>query len=315
MTARVCLTAPHVLVGSLCAGFSIALVAEARSAAFAVVAATLALGALAAPHGRTTLLALSLAALGWWWASVRLEQLDASVLVDRVGSAAPARVEVTGPARRSEFAIRVPVDVLRFGDVAVDEPARLDLPPERAPPQGAILDLVASVRRPRPAESSSTFDEATYLRREGVHVVLHASRFAVVGRRGGLGGVADALRRRLAASIAPGVAGERRAVVAGVVLGNDDGLARDLREDFRASGLYHLLSKFKLSQQVEAPRRPAWGVSSGGQRLGRLHPGAAAWPERAAKDHAHPDLEKTHRRARKSRAGGASVITSVIATR
>ena len=242
MTVRVCLTAPHVLVGSLCAGFSIALVAEARSAAFAVVAATLALGALAAPHGRTTLLALSLAALGWWWASVRLEQLDASVLVDRVGSAAPARVEVTGPARRSEFAIRVPVDVLRFGDVAVDEPARLDLPPERAPPQGAILDLVASVRRPRPPESSSTFDEATYLRREGVHVVLQASRFAVVGRRGGLGGVADALRRRLAASIAPGVAGERRAVVAGVVLGNDDGLARDLREDFRASGLYHLLA-------------------------------------------------------------------------
>ncbi len=36
--------------------------------------------------------------------------------------------------------------------------------------------------------------------------------------------------------------GERRAVLAGVVLGEDEGLEADLRDSFRASGLYHLLA-------------------------------------------------------------------------
>jgi competence protein ComEC len=36
--------------------------------------------------------------------------------------------------------------------------------------------------------------------------------------------------------------GERRAVIAGVVLGDDEGLELELRDRFRASGLYHLLA-------------------------------------------------------------------------
>jgi competence protein ComEC len=242
VTERVRVTAPHVVVAALCMGLSLALVVDARSAVVVAIAAVFALVALVVDRRRTALLALSLALLGSWWASVRLERLNASALFDEIGRAAPARVEVTGPARRSDFALRVPVDVVRFGERAVDESARLELPPERAPPQGAILDLVASVRRPRAPDSAGAFDEATYLRREGVRVVLQADRFEVVGRRAGIGGVADALRRRLATSISPGVAGERRAVVAGVVLGEDEGLTRDLRDDFRAAGLYHLLA-------------------------------------------------------------------------
>ena len=42
--------------------------------------------------------------------------------------------------------------------------------------------------------------------------------------------------------MAPGLAGERRAVIAGIVLGEDEGLSESLRERFRASGLYHLLA-------------------------------------------------------------------------
>ena len=48
--------------------------------------------------------------------------------------------------------------------------------------------------------------------------------------------------RALARTIAPGVTGERRAVVAGIVLGEDEGLSDELRDRFRASGLYHLLA-------------------------------------------------------------------------
>ena len=78
---------------------------------------------------------------------------------------------------------------------------------------------------------------------------------AIVGRRGGLGGVADRLRAE------PRGARSRRActasaarVVEGVVLGDDAGaLGRAAATRFRASGLYHLLAV--SGQNVVARRR------------------------------------------------------------
>jgi competence protein ComEC len=96
------------------------------------------------------------------------------------------------------------------------------------------------VRLPRGPDHG--FDERTWLRRHGVHVVLHVDEWKLVGTRGGLGGLADGLRRRLAHAIAPGLAGERRAVLEGIVLGDDAALSDSLRDDFRAAGLYHLLA-------------------------------------------------------------------------
>lgn len=128
----------------------------------------------------------------------------------------------------------------RFGDDVIREPVLLRLPPGRSPPQGALLELIAEIRRPR--GPSNGFDESTWLRRHGVHVVVHASRWRIVGHRRGLAGFADRLRERLARSMAPGLEGERRAVIAGIVLGEDEGLSEELRARFRASGLYHLLA-------------------------------------------------------------------------
>jgi predicted membrane metal-binding protein len=39
-----------------------------------------------------------------------------------------------------------------------------------------------------------------------------------------------------------GASGVRRGIVLGVVLGEDEGLPADVQDDFRASGLYHLLA-------------------------------------------------------------------------
>ena len=128
----------------------------------------------------------------------------------------------------------------RFGDEAIHEPVLLRLPAGRSPPQGAILDLVAEIRLPRGPQNG--FDERTWLRRHGVHVVVRADRWRIVGRRGGLSGFADRLREHLSRGMAPGLRGERRAVIAGIVLGEDEGLSQDLRAEFRASGLYHLLA-------------------------------------------------------------------------
>ena len=120
------------------------------------------------------------------------------------------------------------------------EPVLLLLPVGRSPPQGSILELPVLVAAPR--SNADGFDERTWLRRHGVHVVLRGRDPEVVGRRGGLGGIADRLQAAIATALASGVSGERRAVLLGIVLGEDEGLDEDLREAFRASGLYHLLA-------------------------------------------------------------------------
>jgi hypothetical protein len=237
--------APHLLVGALCLGLSAALAAKAPVAPTMVAAVGFGAAALESRELRSFLLAIALFLGGWTWGTIRLQSLDRSELQEVVGSAAPARLEVTGPARTTEFEVRVPVKVLRYGSLAVEERARLDLPRGRSPPQGSILEVVARVQRPQSPDEPGHFDETAYLRRQGVHVVLSASDFSVVGQRGGLGGIADALRRAVAESLAPGVGGERRAVIAGIVVGEDEGLERSLRDDFQASGLYHLLKRSK----------------------------------------------------------------------
>jgi competence protein ComEC len=114
------------------------------------------------------------------------------------------------------------------------------LPLGRSPPQGARLELTVRLRLPRPP--SNGFDERAWLRRHGIHVVAVGRNWRVIGRRGGLGGYADRVHAWLARSIAPGLAGERRAVLEGIVLGEDQGLPPALRDRFRDSGLYHLLA-------------------------------------------------------------------------
>src|SRR5207248_2425170 len=86
--------------------------------------------------------------LGWAWGSTRLDAIDSSVLASRIGTAERAHVVVTGPPRLSRFDIRVPAAIRSWGDVRVNEPTLLKLPRGRAPPQGAILELVGVLRAP-----------------------------------------------------------------------------------------------------------------------------------------------------------------------
>ena len=128
----------------------------------------------------------------------------------------------------------------RFGGRSLHERVLLELPVGRSPPQGAILAFRARVDAPRGPEDG--FDERGWLARRGVHFVLHGGDWRIVGRRGGIGGVSDRLRAHVARAIAPGLDGERRALLAGIVLGEDEGLSDELRDSFKASGLYHLLA-------------------------------------------------------------------------
>jgi competence protein ComEC len=229
---------PHSLLASLCVGIVLANIV--RLPTLVAITCAAAIGLAASCWRAVGTIACLLVLAGWWWGSARLDRLDHSALRSEVGRAETALVVVTAAPRRGRFDLKMPVRVRRFGLRIVDEPAQLELPLGRAPPQGGVLEVRAEAKLPR--GPSHGFDERTWLRRHGIHVVLAGDRWRVVGHRHGLGGIGDSLRAWLARSVAGGLHGERRGVLLGVVLGDEQGLSERLRSDFRASGLYHLLA-------------------------------------------------------------------------
>jgi len=237
----VALGSPQICAAAVCVGLAAANIARAPTfIALALLAVAATSSTALASAARPLALVAGLAVLGWWWGSARLDRIDHSPLAAYIDTSERTVLTVTGEPRRSRFELRIPAQVDRFGRLRAHEPVLLELPLGRSPPQGAIIETVATVRRPRGPKNG--FDERTYLRRHWIHVVLRADRWWLVGRRGGLGGVADRLRHALAGSIAPGLRGERRGIVEGVVLGDEQSLSDTLRHRFRGSGLYHLLA-------------------------------------------------------------------------
>jgi competence protein ComEC len=232
---------PTVLVGAVCAGIVSANVLRVSSGvALALVGTALAAALVVDGRTRIALVAAVLLVAGAWWGALRLGALEQSVLAREIGHTAHARVVVTGPARRGRYSLRIPAEVREFAGRSMREAVLLELPDARAPPQGAVLELRVRPLAPRGPETG--FDERGWLSRRGVHVVVRGTDAHVVGRRGGIGGVADRLRGGVAHGQARGSGGERRALLAGIVLGDDDGLDDRTRAAFKASGLYHLLA-------------------------------------------------------------------------
>jgi len=196
-----------------CTGLALANATRAPASG-AIVLVALAAGATTIPRARLPACALALALAGWWWGSARLDALDASVLRPEIGRSAAVTAVVTGPVRRSTFALRLPAEVRRFDERRLRERVLLELPLGRSPPQGAVMALRVTVAAPRGPEDG--FDERGWLARRGVHVVLHGRDWRIVGRRGGIGGLSDRLRAHVARAIAPGLEGERHAVLAGI---------------------------------------------------------------------------------------------------
>jgi competence protein ComEC len=257
----------HVVVAACAVGLAASDAARIHGAAAPAVAAAL-VSALVAPVGwtRTAFLAALALVIAWWWGSARLDRLDHTVLAPRIGTANRFAVVTTAEARHGAFELR------QMGQTR-GERVELELPLGRAPPQGARLSVLAVVKAPRGPQHG--FDERTWLRRQGVHVVLHVDEWHVVGRRGGLGGVADGLRRWLRRSSSPGLTGERRALVEGVLLGDDGGLSDGSKQAFRRAGLYHLLAVSGQNVVLLAGGVLALAVALG---IGRMwgHAGALA---------------------------------------
>src|SRR4249919_2502859 len=207
-------------MGAVCAGCALA-----NAVRVPVLPLALAVGAvgalalfLAEPRFRFGAAAVAVVLGGWAWGSVRLAELDRSVLVSRIGTVEQAVVEVGEPPKAGSFDQRGRGVLLHWGTLKPREPVYLELPLGRAPPQGADISLLGQLRAP--TGPSNGFDEATWLRRQGIHVVLRAKGpWRVVGRRGGIYGLGDGVERWLASDSAYGLSGERRSVIEAIVLG------------------------------------------------------------------------------------------------
>jgi len=232
---------PALLVASACVGIGLS-VWFALSLAVAATVALAALGAMLCLDGPARLgaLAVVLGMLGLAWGSLRMGALDASVLAERIGETGQATLVTVAAARRSQWSTRVIAETRGFRHEPMQERVLLVLPAGRSPPRGAVLDATVDIQEPRPEQHG--FDERAWLARQGIHVVLNASSWRQVGRRGGIQGFGDRLRHRVERTIERGASGVRRGIVLGVVLGEDESLPADVQQDFRASGLYHLLS-------------------------------------------------------------------------
>jgi competence protein ComEC len=233
---------PHAFVGALCVGFALANVARpAIVPALVAGAALVSVGlAVSGPRVRAAAVASAVVAVAWGWGSARLAQLDRSVLASRIGTAEWASVEVEEPPRPGSFEQRMKALVLRWGTLRAHEPVLLELPLGRSPPAGARLRLLGELKAP-PGPSNG-FDEAKWLRRQGIHAVLQGQSWRIIGRRGGVSGVGDRVGRWLTGDTTPGLKGERRDVIEAIVLGRTSGVDQGLLADFRATGLYHCLA-------------------------------------------------------------------------
>ena len=114
-----------------------------------------------------------------------------------------------------------------------------------------------------------------WARVRGAHAVLRV-RFArpTGGRRGGLAGVVDAIRRRAEAGLDGGLDPPEAALARGMVLGQDERLSAAARGDFQRSGLAHILAasgqNVMLLAALALPLLAAVGLGLRGRLAGVL---------------------------------------------
>ena len=85
------------------------------------------------------------------------------------------------------------------------------------------------------------FDD--YQRRRGANAAVEVTSMRRTGaRRGGVAGIVDGARRRAEAGLARGLPEPEAALLRGMVLGQDERLADDVRDEFERSGLAHVLA-------------------------------------------------------------------------
>ena len=194
------------------------------------------LAALAAPAlGSRAAVRLALAGavvVGALVAQARLEAIDATRLAPRMGHAVHERVVLLDAPRSRPFGGRAATVRLDGERVLLRAGREVVWPTERV---GAILAVRGGLE-PLPASDA-------WQRARGVHGQLRADALSDTGsRRGGLAGLVDGVRARAQAVLRTGVPGPEGALLRGMALGDDAALPDRTRNEFRVSGLSHLVA-------------------------------------------------------------------------
>jgi competence protein ComEC len=130
----------------------------------------------------------------------------------------------------------------------------------RAVSEGAVVDDETAVLRVRPEAHPGAWPEIgeivevsgtvaplgrydAYQRRRGAVAAVDVAQLRATGaRRGGLAGAVDVVRRRAEAGLSQGLPPPREALLRGMVLGQDERLSDETRDQFKRSGLAHVLA-------------------------------------------------------------------------
>jgi competence protein ComEC len=162
----------------------------------------------------------------------RLETLDATSLTPRLGHAVRERVVLLDAPRSRAFGARVATVSLDGERVLLRAGRGVRWPTERV---GAVLAARGGLEE-LPASDA-------WQRARGVHAQLRADALADTGaRRGGLAGLVDGVRARAQTVLRTGVPPPQGALLRGMALGDDAALPDRVRDEFRASGLSHLVA-------------------------------------------------------------------------
>jgi competence protein ComEC len=176
------------------------------------------------------LIALTGSLAGLLVGGVRLHAIDAGALRARSGTHAAVDGFVSAVPRRNHGEV----------DVRIESPAGrlLVVAPEPVGelPVGSEVRAEGVLERPEPWR-------AAYLRRQGIAMTLRVDRIdRGRGRRAGLAGWVDEVRGRAETALGQGMPEREAALARGFVLGEDDRIDGQTREDFQRSNLTHLLA-------------------------------------------------------------------------
>ncbi len=223
------------VLGGLGAGLALSPAAAAVATPLPVLGVLATGVALARPRGpgglRWLCLVAAVAVLaGLGAGAARLAAIDAGALAAPEGETVALRGVVVSTPRQSNGTTRFILEAegSRIGVELRDAVPALD--------EGRLATVSGSVRLPAPWEAQA-------LAREGAARVVVAQRVrAGSATRGGLRGALDDVRRRAEAALERGTPEPAAALLRGFVLGQDDRISEAVRDEFRRSGLAHVLA-------------------------------------------------------------------------
>jgi competence protein ComEC len=223
----------HLGLGALVAGL---LACTAWVAALAALA-----GGVASRRAALAVLCGLLALAGAWIGRERRQAIDRAPVARWLEHSVTARGYVTRRERPSRGVRRVRVRLTTPVDDLVQVRAR----PGVSFPAASIGDelrIEGELAKPRNPPGGD-FDYVAYLRRAGVHAILYADVVSATGsRRVGAAGLVNGVRRRAQAGVRSGLDPSLAALAEGIVLGQDERIPEAMADDFRDSGLAHILA-------------------------------------------------------------------------